>query len=185
MLAGLVQAVDRRGARVLDIGARGVEVRVVGNHTAGSADDREENLLRCAALMRRNHDRKSRDLLHRRLHVVEAAAARIALVTVDDARPLTRAHRRRAAVGQQIDQHVLGAEEKGIEAGFGQMTLTLVARGERERFDGFDLKRFDDRLDVRIANHDAVEGGMRDGVDPDYATFSFLDFFVFSCPSSE
>jgi hypothetical protein len=56
--------VDRLGAGELDVGAGGVEVGVVRDHLARPADDREQDLLGRAALVRRDDVGEREELLH-------------------------------------------------------------------------------------------------------------------------
>ena len=53
-------------------------------------------------------------------------AAGVRLVAADHPRPLLAAHRRRAAVGQQVDDDVLGRDLEQVEVGAAQDRLALA-----------------------------------------------------------
>ena len=106
--------VDRLRAGELDVGPGGVEVGVVGHHVARLAERREEDPLGGAALVGREHLAEAEDVLHRRQEAEPGAAAGVGLVAAHDRRPLLRAHRRRAAVGQEVDEDVLRLEQEDV-----------------------------------------------------------------------
>ena len=60
---------------------------------------------------------KAGDLLQHRLEAEEARRAGVAFVGLHDAGPLLAAHRPGAAVGEQVDEHVLGRDQEHVEAG--------------------------------------------------------------------
>ncbi len=60
---------------------------------------------------------------HRLLEAIEVAAARVGLVADHQGRPLAVAHRARAAVGQEVDVDVVGAQQEGVVAGPGERPL--------------------------------------------------------------
>ena len=60
---GPAMTVDRLGASELDVGARGVEMGVVGDDLARAADDREEDLFRRPALVGRDDVLEREELL--------------------------------------------------------------------------------------------------------------------------
>ena len=138
--------VDRLGADELDVGARGVEVRVVGHDVALLAHHAEQNALGGAALVRRNHVLIAEDVLHGVAEAVEAAAAGVALVALHDRRPLVGGHGAGAGVGQQVDQHIVGGEQKQVVVRGAQQFFALLARGPADRLDALDAKRLDDGL---------------------------------------
>ena len=138
--------VARLGARVLDVGARGVEVRVVGHHVARPGDAGEQDVLGGAPLVGGDHVLEARDVAYRRLKPVEGRRARVRLVAGDHARPLARRHRPRAAVGQQVDQHVARLEQEGVVPGRLQRRLTLRHGREVDRLDRAHAERLDDGL---------------------------------------
>ena len=82
--------IDGFGADEFDVGARGVEVRVVGNHVALLAHHAEQNAFGGASLVRRDHMLIAEDVLDGVAEVVEAAAAGVALVAQHDRCPLLR-----------------------------------------------------------------------------------------------
>ena len=138
--------VARLGARVLDMGPRGVEMGVVEHHFARPRDVGEEHVLRRTALVRGDHVLKARDIAHGGLKLVERRRARIGLIAGDHARPLARGHRPGAAVGQQVDQHVARLEQERVVPGRLQRRLTLRHGRKVDRLDRAHAKRLDDGL---------------------------------------
>ena len=55
--------------------------------------------------------------LHDLLEAEPALGAGVGLVAAEHAGPLLAAHGRRAAVGEQVDEHVFGGDEEGVEVG--------------------------------------------------------------------
>ena len=136
--------VDRLGADKLDVGAGGVEVRVVGDHVALLAHHAEQDALGGAALVSGNHVPVAEDVLHRIAEPVEASAAGVTLVALHDRRPLVRGHGPGAGVGQQVDQHIVGRKQKQIVVRGAQQLLALLAGGPADRLDALDAERLDD-----------------------------------------
>ena len=135
--------IDRHGAGELDVRAGRVEMGVVGHVLARPAHDREQNLLRRAALVRRDDILESGQFLDLIEKAIEAPRPRIRLIAPHDAGPLVGAHRRGAAVGQQIDQHVLGRHHKEVISAFFQDFFSLLQGSELDRLDRLDLERLD------------------------------------------
>ena len=138
--------VDRLGAGCFDIAARGVEMRVRGNLASGSADQMKQDRLGRAALMRWDDVAERHEVAHRLLEAAEGGRTGVALVTEHDRRPLLRAHRRGAGIGQEVDQHVVGSEPEKVVMGVAQEALALLLCREPQRFHGLDSERFDDCL---------------------------------------
>jgi hypothetical protein len=149
-LCGLARFGDRQvyclRADELDVGARGVEVRVVGDDIALLAGHAEQNALGGAPLVRGDHMLIAEDVLDGVAEAIEAAAAGVALVTLHDRSPLPRGHRAGARVGQQVDEHIVGGKQKQVVVGGPQQLFALFARGPADRFHTLDAKWFDDRL---------------------------------------
>ena len=136
------------GPRALefDIGPRGVEMRVTGNHLARAAHHGEQDALRRPPLVRGNHVAEAGQLVHHALHAEEALAACVGFVAAHDRRPLLRGHGAGAGVRQQVDQDVARANLKQVVAGLLQVALPLRARGVPQRLDAFDAERLYDSL---------------------------------------
>ncbi len=79
-----------------------------------------------------------------RLEPIPASPAGVRLVGTKHARPLLVAHRRRAAIGQEVDEDVLGRNLKRIEVGGPEDLLALFGRREPDRLDHLDLEWLDD-----------------------------------------
>ena len=82
--------------------------------------------------------------LHHRLEAEPALRPGVRLVAAEHAGPLLARHRRRAAVGQQVDEHVLGGDQERVEVGLAEDRLALGRRGEPDRLDHLDPERLDD-----------------------------------------
>ena len=121
--------VDGLGAHELDVGARGIEVRVVGNDVAFLARHAEQDALGGAALMRRDDVAEAEDVLDGVAEVIEAAAAGVALVAFHDAGPLMRGHGAGAGIGEQVDEHIVGRQEEQVVVSGAQQLLALLAGG--------------------------------------------------------
>ena len=80
--------IDRLRAGELHIGARGVEVRVVGNDVAFLARHAKQDALGGASLVRGNHVFVAKNILYGTPEAVEAAAAGVAFVAFHDGGPL-------------------------------------------------------------------------------------------------
>ncbi len=139
--------VDRLGAGGLDVGPGGVEVGVVRDDRAGPGDHGEQDLLGGAALVRGDHVREREQLLHGLEEPEPRRRAGVALVAALDARPLVPGHRAGAGVGEQVDQHVLGAQREQVVARLEQRSPALLDRGHPQRLDRVDPERLDDRLE--------------------------------------
>ncbi len=134
------------GSRVFDIGPGGVEVVVAGDDLAGAAHQLEEDALAGASLMRRQDKGHSRHLAQGLLEAVPASRAGVGLVAPDHPGPLLAAHGRRAAIGQQVDDHIFGSDPEEVEIRAPENRVTLGRRGHANRLDHLDLERLDDRL---------------------------------------
>ncbi len=71
--------------------------------------------------------------------MVEVAAAGVGLVAQHHARPLAVAHGAGAAVGQQVDVDIVGAQQEGVVAGLEQRLLAAPAVIIAQRLDHLDL----------------------------------------------
>ncbi len=145
--------VHRPGTLVLHVGPGGVEVGVVGHHVALLVPygilwthDREQYALGGPALVGGDDVLKAEDRLHRCLEAPPAGAAGIGLVPTHGRRPLLAAHGSRAAVGEQVDEHVLGAKGEEVVVGRLQDGLPLRAGGHANRLNGLDTEGLDDGL---------------------------------------
>ena len=138
--------VQRLCAHRLDIAARRVEMGVRRDQVALLGDQREQQMLRCPALVGGNDVGKVHQVLHRSLEAVEARRARIALVAGHYRAPLRCAHCGGARVSQQIDDHIVRMQLEQIVTRCLQQALALLARGHADRLDGLDAERFNDGL---------------------------------------
>ena len=139
--------IDGFGADEFDVGARGVEVRVVGDDISFLAGDAEEDALGGAALMRGDDVTVAEDILDGILEVVEAAAAGVALVAFHDGGPLVGGHGSGAGVGEQVDEDIVGGEQKEVVVGGFEELLALFAGGPVDGLDALDAEGLDDGFD--------------------------------------
>ena len=127
--------IDRFRAGEFHVGARRVEVRVVGNDVSPFAGDAEQDALGGASLMRRDHVLVAEDFLDGFFEVIETFAPGVTLVALHDAGPLMSGHCAGARVGKQVDQDVLGGKQKEVvERGLEQL-LALPAGGPADGLD--------------------------------------------------
>ncbi len=131
------------GPHKLHVGAGSIEMRIVRNDVALFAGDVEQNALRCPSLMGRDDVLVVEDVLNGLTKVIKAASAGVALIAFHHARPLSRGHGTGAGVGEQIDQHVIGGQEKQIVVGGAQQLFALRARSPMNRFHALDSEGFD------------------------------------------
>ena len=147
MLAGRIvpfgnDHVDERAAGQFLVQPRGGEVHVARHRIARLDQQLREDVLGAASLVRGHEVAIAVILPHGVFQVIEVAAAGVGLVAEHHAGPLPVAHGVGAAVGQQVDVDVLGAEQKGVVAGLGQRLFALGAREHLDRLDDFDFPRF-------------------------------------------
>ena len=136
--------IDGARAGELDVGARGVEVRVAGHDVAGPAHHGEQNALRRAALVRGDHVREAGELVDHFFEPEKTFAARVRFVAAHHGRPLRGGHRAGAGIGQQVDQNIGRAQLEKIVAGLFEKLLALLRRGVAQRLDAADAERLDD-----------------------------------------
>jgi len=132
------------GAGRFDVAARRVEMGVGRDHPAGPAEDREQDRLGRPALVGWDHMFERHQLLHRRLEAEEGRAAGVAFVARHERRLLAGAHGRGPAVGQQVDQHVVGVQGEQVVVGLGDQLQPFLARRHADRFDRLDAEGFND-----------------------------------------
>ena len=128
----------------LHIGARGVEVRVVGNNVAFLAGHPKQDALGGASLVRRNHVFVAENILNGTSEAVEAAAAGIAFIALHDGGPLVGRHGAGARIGQQVDEHVVGLKQKKVVVRGLKKFFALRTCGPANRLDTLDPERLDD-----------------------------------------
>ena len=136
--------IDGLGADEFDVGARGVEVRVVGNDVALLAHHAEQDALGGAALVGGDHVLVAEDVLHGVAEAIEAAAAGVALVAFHDGGPLVRGHGAGAGVGEQVDEDIVGGQQKQVVVRGAEQLLALGAGGPANGLDALDAEGLDD-----------------------------------------
>ena len=147
VLAFFDDEIDGFGADEFDVGAGGVEVRVVGDDVALLAGHAEEDALGGASLMRGDDVAVAEDVLDGILEAVEAAAAGVAFVAFHDGGPLVGGHGSGAGVGEQVDEDIVGGEQEKVVVGGFEKLLALFAGGPADGFDALDAEGFDDGFD--------------------------------------
>jgi hypothetical protein len=146
VFAGVDDEINGLRPRVLDVAACRIEVVVARNDLSLAAQQFEEDSLARPSLVRRQDMRHAGDFAEHFLEVKPTARPGVRFVAADHSGPLVGRHRGGAAVGQEVDDHVLGGDLKHIEVRSPQDFLTLLARGEFDRLDHLDLERLDDRF---------------------------------------
>ena len=145
-LAGIVpfgnDHVDERAAGQFLVQPGGGEVHVAGHEVARLDEHLREDVLGAASLVGGHEVAIAVILAHGVFEVIEVAAAGVGLVAEHHAGPLPVAHGAGAAVGQQVDVNVLGAEQEGVVAGLAHGPFALAAREHLDRLDDFDFPRF-------------------------------------------
>src|SRR5579872_3505945 len=111
------EQVHRLRADEFDVGAGGIEVRVIGYDIALAAHHVEQNALRGPALVGGNDVTKAENVAHRVAQVIEAAAAGIAFVAFHNGGPLLRGHGAGSRIGQQVNEHGVSRELKQVVTG--------------------------------------------------------------------
>jgi hypothetical protein len=147
VLAFFDDEIDGLGADEFDVGAGGVEVRVVGDDVAFLAGHTEQEALGGASLMGGDDVAVSEDVLDGILEAVEAAAAGVAFVAFHDGGPLVGGHGSGAGVGEEIDEDIVGGEKEEVVVGGFEELLAVLARRPADGFDALDAEGFDDGLD--------------------------------------
>ncbi len=151
MSAGLLafgdDEVESFGAGGFHVGAGGIEVRVVGDHVAGLEHGGEEDAFGGASLVGGNDVLVAEDALHGVAEARVAAAARVALIAFHDRSPLVDGHGAGAGVGEQINEDVIGREEKEIVVSGTQEDLAVGTLRPVDGFDTLDAERLDDGAD--------------------------------------
>ena len=149
--------IDRLGADELDVGAGGVEVRVVGDDIAFLAHHAEEDALGGAALVGGDDVLVAEDILNGGAELLEAAAAGVTLVAFHDGRPLVGGHGAGAGVGEQVDEDIVGRQQEKVVVRGAEQLLALRAGGPVDGFDALDAEWFDDRAghgcSLRLTTH--------------------------------
>ncbi len=146
-IAGLgARQVDGLRAHEFDIGARGIEMGVVGHHVALLAHDVEQNAFGGAALVGGNDVTVAEDVLHRVAEVIEALAAGVAFVAFHDAGPLMSGHGAGAGIGEQVDQNVVGRKQEQVVVGGAQQFLALLAGSPANGLNALDAEGLNNRL---------------------------------------
>ena len=138
--------VDGLRAMKLDIGPRGVKMGVVRDEVAFLAQNGEEDPLGCPPLMRGDHVLEAEDVLHGIPETVKAPAAGVGFISPHDAGPLLRAHRRRSAVREEVDEHVLRMDPEKIIPGLRQNAFPFLPGRHPDGFHHFDFEGLDDRF---------------------------------------
>ena len=128
-------------ALVLDVRARGVEVDVARHHLPGLQDRGEQQVLGDAPLVRGDDVAVAEDVADGRLEVIVVPAPGVGLVAQHEPGPLVVAHRRRAAVGEQVHVDRVRGHREDVEPRIADGVLALFAAHAPERLDDLDAKR--------------------------------------------
>ena len=110
-VCGIVRFVNddigERAARQFLMQARGGEIHIAGNILSLFDNRLTDEMFRAASLMRGDDILVAVHFLDSRFKMIEVAAARVGFIAHHHARPLTVTHRAGAAVGQQVNVHII------------------------------------------------------------------------------
>ncbi len=137
-------------AYVLDIGAGGVEVGVVGHDIARFQDRCKENAFGSPTLVGGQNVLEAGDLLHGILETIEGSGSGIGFITHHHARPLPRGHGSGAGIGEQIDQHIPGLEQEKVVTGVLDGFDALFSGRLANLLHCFDAEGFDNGLELHV-----------------------------------
>ena len=116
-----------------------------GTTLPGTPDRAEEDPLGGPSLVGGDHVLEREQLLDRVAEHEPRGRARVRLVTVLDGCPLVARHRAGPAVGEQVDEDVVGTQAEQVVARVDERSPALVLGGEPQRLDRVDPERLDDR----------------------------------------
>ena len=148
--------VDRLRSGELDVGPGGVEVGVVGEHPARTADDGEEDLLGRPPLVGGQHVPEREELGDGVAEAVEGRRACVRLVAALDAGPLLGGHGACPRVGQQIHQDVVGVDPEEVMTGVLQVPGPLLAGRHPHRLHGVHAEGLDDGPEAGVRHADKL-----------------------------
>src|SRR5512133_3606125 len=127
--------VDPLSTGELDVCARGREIEVRRHERARSDEQLREQVLGAATLVCRDQMLVAIRLTDRRLEAKETARAGVRLIAELHRGPLLLRDGRGAAVRQQVDEDVVGAEQKRVVASLLECPPPLDLRLQRDRLD--------------------------------------------------
>ena len=131
--------VDPRAARERHVLARRREVQVRRDDPAGPDQHPREEVLGAAALVGGDQMPVAVEVVHRLLEPEVAARARVRLVAELHGRALLLGERRRAAVGEQVDEDVLGAQQEGVVSRLDDRLRATLRRLQDDRLHDLGL----------------------------------------------
>jgi hypothetical protein len=132
----------------LDVGPGGIEMDVVGHGIALPDHGFEEKALRRPSLVGRDDMGKAEDRPDRLVKMKIIARPGVGFVPEHDPGPLVIRHRRGAAIGQKVDEDLLGRDVEDIEAGPLQDGLPFAAACPADGFDDLDPVGLDGHLRI-------------------------------------
>ena len=103
--------------------------------------------------MGRNYKGHAGNSLDHPFEPIEARAARVRFISFHDTAPLTTAHGRSAAIGEQIDQHLTRSDGKDIVMRIVQNLESLFFAIEIDGLNGFDAKGLNNSFDRHGSNN--------------------------------
>jgi len=146
------EQVRRLPPHILDIGAGGIEMTVVGHPISGAYQSFRQDRLGGPSLMGGQYVGKTGDIPYGALETFPGPAAGVAFVPHHHGRPLGRGHGAGAAVGEQVDTAVVGVQQKDVVMRPLEGRGTLLGSGQVDGLRGFDAKGLDDRTHIILLN---------------------------------
>src|SRR5690625_3948127 len=141
-------AVNGLGPAELDVGARRIKMGVAQKGLAPAAQVSVQNALGRPSLVGRKNIWIAGQVMNGPFKALPADRARIGFISLHHSRPLRRAHGRRPAVGQQINDDLLRLQLERVVAGFRQVFFALRSGGQGNGLNRLDAKRLDDCVEL-------------------------------------
>ncbi len=153
--------VDGGGAAELDVGACGIEVRVADEDLARAAQVAIDDAFRGAALVRGEDVRHAGEVPHFPLHALPAPRTGIGLIALHHARPLPGAHGAGAAIGHEVDHHIVRSQQERIVVGVLQVLRALRFGAHADGLHALDAEGLDDGLVLHVVDFRTNHGWTR------------------------
>ena len=150
--------VERGTAPEFDIGAGRIEMRVVRHDRVRADHDAEQDSLRCPALVRGDDLLESEDVLYGVAEVIPALRAGVGFVATHHGAPGFRGHGARARIRQEVDDHVLGAQQERVVVCRLDQRVALGTISQPDRLHHLDPVRLDDGFHGRTVTVGAMLG---------------------------
>jgi hypothetical protein len=150
--------VHPHAARELDVLPGSGEVQVRGDDAARLDEQPGEEMLRPSALVRRDHVRVAVHVVHGLLQPEVASRPGVGLVAELHCGTLLLRERRGAAVREQVDEDLVGAQQERVVAGALECPAALRLGEQGDRLDHLDLPRRRRHVHMLVVTREHVIG---------------------------